>query len=169
MPLGDAVVYTPPPARRAAPAGAVPSTAVERTRMLIDVLDRLAGLLDGDAAPQRGAPTSRRDTDRQTLVRGFDELGRLLRVDRDGIAAMAPELRDELVTGLTTVRSLAEGNLRALSARVRAQKIIVDTLVRSVGEQRRAEGFYRDAGTPRRAGGLVGTSRVPASTLNTLL
>ncbi len=114
----------------------LPKNAEERAVALIDVTERLIAVINREtemlSRPYSPADLGQVADKKQPLSFAFDELSRLLRIDRDGMANLAPELKDRLTAMTEALVASATINAEALSIAVKTQKIVAETLVASI-------------------------------------
>lgn len=163
-----------PPAAQKAPPANLPKNALERATALVDLMGRMAALLTRETeAVRTRRPTAElakiaREKEPMSLV--YEEVSRLLRVDREGMAALPPELKVSLKEAAGALYAASAENAEALRMGSEAQKLVVDTVVGAVN---RARSTPRTAYAPHMGGGR-GYSQNPcgpatAATLNTRL
>lgn len=127
------------PAQEANPA------ATQRATVLLDVMERLAGLFDAEVAAVRGtwrhtlANTSK---EKQALARAYEHLARALRVDGNGLGDLDPDLRLKLQETTQTLSVACRRNHLVLKAHSDAHREVVDAIVAAINQGRKAEGTY---------------------------
>jgi hypothetical protein len=108
-------------------------------------MDRLAKLLTDELeAVHEGAldRVAAIQADKQKLAARLDETGRLLRIDRAGLAGLEPELRAALEQSSRRLGEITQASAEQLDIQGRAQKCVVDVVVKTVNHERRAELAY---------------------------
>ncbi len=159
----------PPPPVPATPVP-VPSTA-ERVEVLIGVNDRLAALLarERDAVERQAlSEVAALQADKRRLATRFDEIARLVRLDKAGLAALPPDLMARLRESSWRLGEVTAANAQALDTQAAARKSVIDVVVKAVNHERRSEAAYagcRQGYAPKAARALPARS----STLNTTL
>lgn len=163
---------------KAAPAN-LPKNAHERTVALSGLMERLADHLDAEAA----AVTARRPAAelaelaraKQPMILVCEELSRLLRVDRDGMAALPAEAKAGLAEATRRLTIATAENAATLQRMAGAQQILVNTLVDATNRYRRTQpGVAYQQAAPR-PNGPITVFATPkhgpgtAATLNTRL
>jgi hypothetical protein len=125
------------------PTASLPRNAAERAEALFDLMERLIAVLDREtAAVQRqdtGGEFTRLVQDKQPLVMAYEELARLLRVDRDGLKALPAPVKQRLQEMTRRLSEASATNANALKANGDAQKIVVDTMVGAVNHARQSQ------------------------------
>ena len=90
-------VRFPQPAK---PAANLPKNAQERAVALVELMGRLTALLEREAAAVRARRPAKELAqivkDKQPMTLVYEEVSRLLRVDREGLIGLAPELKTAL-------------------------------------------------------------------------
>lgn len=132
-----------PSPKPAAPPPALPKTALERATALSGLMRRLAAHLDRESAAVRGrlppAEILRMARDKQPMVLVYEEVSRLLRVDREGLAGLPPEVKRELAEATRQLAASAAANTETLKINSDAQQMMVDTLVGAVNRARQSQ------------------------------
>ncbi|MEI7609728.1 MAG: hypothetical protein WCJ64_20295 [Rhodospirillaceae bacterium] len=134
----------PPPPPPAAAPPPVPNTA-ERVEVLITVNTSLAALLarECDAANRRAlAEVAALQDEKRRLAQRFDEIGRLVRLDKAGLAALPPELMARLKESSWRLAEATSANVQALDIQAAARKSVIDVVVKAVNHQRLSEAAY---------------------------
>jgi|GEM_PF-3861402 len=137
------VIYTP--TARPAAANNLPKTATERATALLEMATRLADLIRSEmAAIERGdlRAAAAMVAPKQKLVYGYEELGRQLRVDQAGFAALDDSVKTRLTAASRTIFDLTEQTVRKLRVRSEAQQGLVDFFVRAINTGRQIDGRY---------------------------
>lgn len=158
-----------------APPANVPKTAEERAMALVGLMVRLAAHLDRETAAARGrastAEMAALAKAKEPMALVYEEISRLLRVDREGMTALPEELKAELRAATKALAASAAANTELLRSATASQNVLVDTVVASVNRARRsnqpaygpaAAGYSspqhrRDYGTPRHGPATSGT------------
>lgn len=156
--------------------GNLPKTSLERAEALIDLMTRLADQVEDETRTlaRPGASLAGVVKRKQPMSLVAEEMGRLLRVDRAGFAALPTETKARLREANTRLHDVTEINIRALQRSGEAQHRLVDLVVRSVNRDRAADHHAYAPNRGRKAPAvtrlaLVPTTRGPATagTLNT--
>ncbi|CAO3431205.1 flagellar basal-body protein [Azospirillum doebereinerae] len=133
-------VRFPQPAK-AAPSN-LPKNAFERATALVDLMGRLTLLLQREAAAVRARrPTAellQMAKEKQPMSLVYEEISRMLRVDRDGVIALPAELKTALKEATGQLYAASADNAEALRVGGQAQKIVVDTVVAAVTRAQKA-------------------------------
>ncbi len=133
-------VRFPQPAK-AAPSN-LPKNAFERATALVDLMARLTGLLEREAAAVRArrpaAEMTRIAKEKQPMSLVYEEISRSLRVDREGMMALPPELKSALKDASGKLYAASVDNAEALRIGGQAQKIVVDTVVGALTKMQKA-------------------------------
>ncbi|MEI6559602.1 MAG: hypothetical protein WCO00_14460 [Rhodospirillaceae bacterium] len=162
------VCRPPPPSPPPAPP---PPSLAERAAVLIGVIDRLSALLGRECdAVTRGALSELEGLqgDKRDLAGRFDEIGRLVRLDKAGLAALPADLLAQLKESSRRLREITQVNVGMLDIEAAARKSVIAVAVRTVNHERQAAAAY--AGL--RQGYLSKTTRAPpgrSTTLNATL
>lgn len=122
-----------------------PGTAAERAEVLISVMERLGGLLSRELdALRRGALPEivALQGEKRDLGTRFDEIGRLLRLDRAGLAALSPDLLARLKSSGARFADIAHVSRETLDIAAEAQKWVVEVVVKTVNQDRKADAAY---------------------------
>ncbi len=128
--------------QQAKPAANLPKNAQERAVALVDLMGRMTAVLEREAAAVRARRPAKelaqigRDKQPMTLV--YEEISRLLRVDRDGLMALPEELKTTLKDATAKLYAATADNAEALRVGGAAQKIMVDTVVGVISRQQKA-------------------------------
>ncbi|BAI72480.1 flagellar basal-body protein [Azospirillum sp. B510] len=132
-------VRFPQPAK---PAANLPKNAEERAVALVELMGRLTSLLEREAAAVRARRPARELAqivkDKQPMTLVYEEISRLLRVDREGLIALSPELKTALREGTGRLYAATADNAEALRVGGEAQKVMVDTVVGAITRQQKA-------------------------------
>ncbi len=162
---------SPPPAPEPSAAAPPPPALAERVEVLIAVSDRLAALLVREsAALERRAlgEVAALQPDKRALAARFDEVGRLVRLDKTGLAGLAPELMARLKDASWRLCEATAVNVKELDVQAAARKSVIEVVVKSVNHERQAETAYASLGR----GYVPKSTRAPPSrsmTINTTL
>jgi len=162
------VIYTPTPRPSDSGAG-LPKTASDRAELLISIAERLLGL-GADEATAR----TRRDflrlralgEKKQKLALGFEELGRQLRLDQDGLKTLDSSVLLRLRGVTERMRTDMAAGAAHLHRQEKAQKTLVDFLVGTVNEERLRSQSYPGAGRRVFKEGAPRGNDVQAAALN---
>jgi len=136
------VASKPLPAVRPAP---MPGTPTERAEVLVSVMERLGALLarELDAARcRRYAEITALQGEKRDLTKRLDEIGRLVRLDRTGLAALAPDLTARLKDSGERLGALILTSAETLMIQAEAQKWVVDVAVKGANQKQRADTAY---------------------------
>ena len=139
----------PRPGLPAKPAAKPAGSPAERAEVLVSVMDRLAGVLAREMDLVRCgvlAGVTALQTDKRELTGRLDEVGRLLRLDRAGLAALPPDLLERLRQSARRLAELTAASADQLSIQVAAQTCILEVVVRTVKQGRRSETAYGQLG-----------------------
>ena len=121
----------------------LPKNAEERALALVDLSARLTAQIDRETAAIRGRrPTAEVDAlanGKQPLCIAYEELSRLLRIDRAGMAALAPELKDRLIAATQKLGESTQANAQVTRVAGEAQQTLVDALVSAVNRLRQTQ------------------------------
>lgn len=174
-------VRFPQPAK-SAPAPNLPKNAEERATALVDLMGRLAAHLRRETAAVRnrrfGAELTEIAREKQPMALVFEEISRLLRIDREGMAKLPPELKGKLKDATRALYEASAENAELLRRNGEAQQVLVDTVVGAVNRARQVTTVaYNPASTGASRGGTAsgrpygGPTHGPATaaTLNTRL
>jgi len=160
------------PQAASAPSAAPPVPSVaERVEVLIGVNDRLAALLvrEREAVERRSlAEVAALQEEKRRLALRFDEIGRLVRLDKAGLTALAPELMARLRESSWRLAEATATNVQTLDIQAAARKSVIDVVVKTVNHERKSEAAYagcRRGYAPKAARPAPGRS----STLNATL
>ncbi len=153
-----------PVASRTASGTAQPTsseTPAERAQTLISVMHRLSDVMALELESVRNGALDRVaaiQADKRALAARLDEVGRLLRLDRAGLGGLPPELQLALVESSRRLGEITMASAELLDIQGRAQKCVVDVVVKTVNHERRAVAAY---GQLRK--GVAKPTRAPAS------
>ncbi|CAO3373770.1 flagellar basal-body protein [Azospirillum argentinense] len=158
-----------------APAANLPKNAEERAAALIELMDRLSAHLarETEAVMRHctSAELARLGREKQPMMLVYEEVSRLLRVDREGMAALPDEAKAALREATRGLYEASAANADALRRNSAAQKILVDTVVGAINRARQTTTpAYGTAPVPPRAT-YITPSHGPSTsaTLNTRL
>lgn len=113
----------------------LPKNAEERAVALVDLMERLAALLDRETAAVRSnrmADYAALIKDKQPVGLVVEEMGRLLRIDRAGLASLPPQLKAQLRAANHALMQALGDNVEALRRRGNAQGLLVETIVGAI-------------------------------------
>lgn len=159
------------------PAANLPKNAEERAVALSDLMERLSAHLTRETAAIHG----RRHQElaelvkaKQPMVLVCEEVSRMLRIDRDGMAALPAALKTRLKAANDALNAAVHENALALQRMTEGQKLLVDTVVTAV---RQAQQGLKPAYGPAAAGyrrttygsGLAAHGSIASAALNTTL
>lgn len=154
---------SPAPAAKTPPAA---GTVAERAVVLISIMDRLSVLLARELDAIRRdalAEVSALQGEKRDLGARLDEIGRLLRLDRAGMASLGPEVLGRLRDSGARLAQVVDADLQTLDVRAEAQKRVVEVVVKTVNQERRAEAAYAQS----RKGFVPKATRQPAGRAST--
>ncbi len=158
----------PPPAP---PAPQPPPSTAERVEVLITVNDRLAALLvrEREALERRAvAEVAGLQADKRGLAARFEEIGRIVRLDKAGLGALPAEVMGRLRESSWQLAAATAANVQTLDIQAAARKSVIDMVVRTVNHERQSEAAYAGC----RRGYAPKSPRAPpprSTTLNTTL
>jgi len=167
-------VRFPQPDKKAAPPPNLPKNAEERATALIDLMGRMSAHLRRETAAVlrrcSGTELARLAQEKQPMTLVYEEISRLLRVDRDGMAKLPDELKGKLREATRALFEASSENAEALQRNSEAQKILVDTVVGAINRARQVTTVaYGSGASPARAYGAPPRGPATAGTLNTQL
>lgn len=126
---------------KAAPSN-LPKNALERATALVDLMGRLTALLTREAAAVRArrpsAELAQIAREKQPMSLVYEEISRMLRVDREGVMGLPAELKAALKEATGALYAASADNAEALRIGGQAQKIVVDTVVGAVTKAQKA-------------------------------
>lgn len=169
----DKVDVRIPKERKAAIAP--PKNAQERAVALIDVAARLTALIERETGILNGRHASselgRLADEKRPLSIAYDELSRLLRIDRQGMAALPTELKERLSAAGQELATLCATNAERLRGAAEAQQVVVDALVAGINRLRNqqpgvAYGPVASSVSPLRGYGAPTRGHATSATLN---
>ena len=140
--------FQPPsccPAVPVAPPEPQPPSVIERVELLIKVSDRLASVLAREAiALERKAlsEVSALQPEKRSLSARFDEIGRLIRLDKASLMNLAPDYMARLREESWRLCEITSANVKALDVQSAARKSMIEVVVKSVNLERQAETAY---------------------------
>lgn len=143
------------------PPANLPKNAEERAISLIGLMGRLTAHLDHETQAARDrASTAEMEAlakAKEPMALVYEEVSRLLRIDRDGFQQLPSTLVDELKAATRALAASAAANVELLRTATRSQSVLVETVVASVNRA-------RTASVPAygRAGGGAAGGRAPA-------
>ncbi|CAK0777816.1 hypothetical protein WCLP8_50019 [uncultured Gammaproteobacteria bacterium] len=145
-----AVVYETSPEvtkllARANAKSVVPSTTADRVELFLDLSDRLARIMAREQAALndgRYAEVSRLISDKQKLTLAYEEIGRLIRLDQAGTAALPTATKAALLAATRTLRAMVGGSADAQKISAGAQRRLVETLVRAFNQEHKEVTAY---------------------------
>lgn len=124
------------------PAANLPKNAQERAVALVELMGRLTTLLEREAAAVRARRPAKEMAqivkDKQPMTLVYEEISRLLRVDREGLMALPAELKTALKDATGKLYAATADNAEALRIGGEAQKMMVDTVVTVITRQQKA-------------------------------
>ncbi|MBP2298792.1 flagellar basal-body protein [Azospirillum picis] len=128
--------------QQARPTANLPKNAQERAIALVELMVRLTALLERESAAVRARRPAKELAqivkDKQPMTLVYEEVSRLLRVDRDGLASLPPELKTALKEATGKLYAATADNAEALRVGSAAQKVMVDTVVGVISRQQKA-------------------------------
>lgn len=155
----------------------IPRTASERADALLRLMDRLIGHLRRETQLV-GSRQSSRELEKLAAEKGpmtlvYDELSRLLRLDRDGLRNLPGEVKEKLRDDTLTLHHALSENIEALRKRNASQQNLVDVAIDAVNRARKVTTVSYAPRIPAAPHGVAGRSprHGPATsgTLNTHL
>lgn len=166
-------VRFPQPGKKA-PAANLPKDAGERAEALIELMGRLSAHLrrEAEAVERRctGAELARLAREKQPMMLVYEEVSRLLRVDREGMANLPDGTKARLRAATRDLYESSAVNADVLRRNSGAQKILVDTVVNAINQARQVTTVAYGTGTPQRSAYVVPThGPATSATLNTRL
>jgi len=130
----------------------LPKTAEDRALALVDLFERLTNHLAGETEMIEARKTG----DLSDLVKAkqpislvTEEMARLLRIDREGMAGLPLELKERLRDSVRSLQAAVDANIGSLERAVGAQRLLVDTVVHAVNRDRT---FHRPSYGPMAGG-----------------
>ncbi|WP_431857978.1 flagellar basal-body protein [Azospirillum sp.] len=118
----------------------LPRNAEERAVALVDLCARLAQQMDRETAAVRDHRPAEEvmalANGKHPLCIAYEELSRLLRIDRAGMAALAPDLKERLAAATQTLSESARANVHALKLAGETQQTLVDMMVHAMNQLR---------------------------------
>jgi hypothetical protein len=156
----------------------LPRNAEERAVALLDLSARLTAQIERETAAIRShrpaAEVIALATAKHPLSIAYEELARLLRIDRPGMAALAPELKERLTTATQTLAESTAVNSHVLRVAGESQQTLVDALVTAINRLRQTEpgipyGPSTASGKPLRGYGAPTRGPATSATLNACL
>jgi hypothetical protein len=161
------------------PAGNLPQNAHERASALIGLMDRLAACIrrESDAIRRRRpvAEIKALVKEKEPMVLVYEEISRLLRVDKEGVAALPVEVKTKLKEAAARLKTAGDDSAGMLRAAEAGQKLLVDTVAAAIGKAngRQTAAYPATAAggrpMPRGYGPAPGSIRPAAATLNATL
>lgn len=119
----------------------LPRNAEERATALVDLCSRLADQMDRETAAVRENRPAEEvmalSNAKHPLCIAYGELSRLLRVDRAGMAALEPDLKDRLAAAMQTLADSTRTNVHVLKYAGEAQQTLVDMMVAAMNQLRK--------------------------------
>ena len=156
----------------------LPRNAQERAEVLLDLCARLTTQIERETAAIRAhrpaAEMIALATAKQPLCIAYGELTRLLRVDRAGMADLAPEMKEQLTAATKALTDSTAVNVHALRIASEAQQTLVDAMVIAMNRLRQTEpgvpyGPPTASGKPLRGYGAPTRGPATSATLNACL
>ena len=167
-------VRFPQPEKKAGPPPNLPRNAEERAVALIDLMGRMSAHLRRESAAVLrrcgAAELARLANEKQPMMLVYEEVSRMLRVDRDGMAKLPDEIKGKLREATRALYEASAENAEVLQRNGAAQKVLVDTVVGAINRARQVTTVaYSSAASPARAYGPPPRGQANAATLNTQL
>lgn len=166
------------PNKPAAPNN-LPKNAYERAVALVGLMGRLAVCIDRESeAIAKHRPVAEIKAlvkEKEPMALVYEEISRLLRVDREGLAALPPELKQQLRDATERLRTAGQVNADTLRVAEKSQKILVETVASAVNRTKQGQAASYNAtaaggrAAPRGYGPPSGFIRAPSAALNTKL
>ena len=156
----------------------LPRNAEERAVALVDLSARLTAQIDRETAAIRehrpAAELIALATAKHPLCIAYGELTRLLRIDRAGVAALAPELKDRLAAATQALTDSTAVNAHVLHVAGQCQQTLVEAMVSAMNHLRQTEpgvpyGPPTASGRPLRGYGAPTRGPRTSATLNACL
>lgn len=120
----------------------LPRNAEERAVALVDLSTRLAQQMDRETTALRTHHPPEEvialATAKHPLCIAYEELARLLRIDRAGVAALAPELKERLSEATQVLAESTRVNANALKLAGETQQTLVDMMVSAMNQLRQS-------------------------------
>ena len=165
-------VRFPKPAKN--PPANLPKNAEERATALIDLMDRLSSHLarETEAVNRHcsSAELARLAREKQPMMLVYEEVSRLLRVDREGMANLPDAVKGKLREATRGLYEASAANADALRRNGAAQKVLVDTVVGAINRARQTTTVAYGAGAPATVNYVTPThGPATSATLNTRL
>lgn len=130
---------------------AFPESPVDRVRLLLSLSARLTPLLEQEAAAfqaRRWREAAALQEEKRTLVGRYDDVARLVRLDKTGLARLSPDLLDRLTQETARLDTLAHNSAITLERGAEAQRRVLDVTVRAANQSRTAASAYIRARSP---------------------
>lgn len=156
----------------------LPKNAEERAETLVDLSKRLATQIERETAAVRAhrpaAEVIALATAKHPLSIAYEELSRLLRIDRAGMAALDPELKERLSVATRALADSTTVNARVLRIAGESQQTLVDAMVTAMNRLRQTQpgvpyGPATASGKPLRGYGAPTRGPATSATLNACL
>ncbi len=166
-------VRFPQPGKKA-PSANLPKNAEERAGALIELMGRLSANLrrEAEAVERRcnTAELARLAKEKQPMMLVYEEVSRLLRVDREGMANLPDDTKAKLRAATRDLYDASAENADVLRRNSGAQKILVDTVVNAINHARQVTTVAYGSPIPPRSTYVVPThGPATSATLNTRL
>ena len=159
-------VRFPQPGKKT-PSANLPKNAEERAAALIELMGRLSANLCREAEVVELARLAK---EKQPMMLVYEEVSRLLRVDREGMANLPDDTKAKLRAATRDLYDASARNADVLRRNSGAQKILVDTVVNAINQARQVTTVAYGSPTPPRSTYVVPThGPATSATLNTRL
>lgn len=169
----DKVDITFPKPAKAAPNN-LPKNAAERADALLELMGRMTAHLrkESQAVANRctAAELERLNREKQPMTLVYEEISRLLRVDREGMANLPVETKTRLRDATRALFEASAENAETMRRNSAGQKILVDTVVAAINRARQVSTTaYSASRAPGRSYGPPARGPATSATLNTRL
>jgi hypothetical protein len=161
------------------PASNLPKNAHERALALIGLMDRLAACVKRESEAIRSrrpvAEIKALVKEKEPMVLVYEEISRLLWVDKEGVAALPTDVKAKLKEAAARLKVAGQDNADTLRTVSAGQQVLVDTVAAAVGRAKagQASAYQPTAGggraAPRGYGPQPGSIRPAAVSLNATL
>jgi hypothetical protein len=126
----------------AKPVADIPATIEERAVVLTGLMERMTAQLDRETEylkTNRHGDLSTLVAEKQAMVATAEEMGRLLRIDRDGLFNLPPDLDAPLRAANRALQRAVEENVETLQRSIGAQRLLVGIVVDTLNRGRQNE------------------------------
>lgn len=135
----DMVDIRHPQKPKSAPVN-LPKSAEERAEALISLMERLTAHLEQETrtlADRRVRDIAALVKAKQPMALVAEEMGRLLRIDREGLSSLPLDLKERLRETVRALNAATDANIGTLDRMAGAQQLLVDTIVDAVNRDRK--------------------------------